>query len=125
MTLYLASGGGLTLSASSYDAVTNPSCGPVADDSRTLLLPAELFVPRWHHVVMTMDVSQQTRHIDAMIDDVAVMPLQVKSIRTTVPASVALAVGVPCVSAGLGCFGWDNAANYELMFDDVVLAPAK
>jgi hypothetical protein len=123
LAIFLSAGGGLTVSSASYDLSTNPSCGPLVDDPRTVLLPSELFVPVWHHVVVKMDVSQRTRLVDSTVDEKPIAPAMVKSVGTGVPSTARVDVGIPCINSSGGCFTWDGT-DYEVLLDDVMLIPS-
>ncbi|MBX3203886.1 MAG: hypothetical protein KF764_02395 [Labilithrix sp.] len=114
--------GGLRADVGTYDDDTNPGCGPVDFDSVTVLDAAATFVPKWHHVVVTNDVSVRPRRATIQVDDGPVSVLEMTSRRTRSPSSLGVAVGAPCVQTTGGCFGWDHA-DYGVFIDDVSIVP--
>lgn len=122
LTIFMNTTDGLVVSAGSYDAQANPSCGPVADTSRIVMSVTDLYVPKWHHLVVEMNVSAQKRLVTSTIDGVTAPLAEVSSIRTTVPTTALVGVGLPCITTSGGCFGWDGP-DYEVLFDDFVLTP--
>lgn len=122
-TLYMNASEGLRMDGSFYDEAVSPSCGPVGSDGKLLLSPAEIYVPVWHHLIATMDVSGKTRRVRTSIDGKVVPEIQVTSNRSTVPTDTHLAVGIPCVNQNSGCFDW-NGSDYEVLIDDVTVVPA-
>jgi len=121
-TLFMNASEGLRMDSSVYDVAVNPSCGPIRSDGHILLNPAQTYAPTWHHVVVTMDVSQTKRRIEATIDGNTAPLSEVTSIRSTVPPNAHLAVGIPCINQNSGCFDWDGA-DYEVLIDDVTVVP--
>jgi hypothetical protein len=122
LTVFLRTGEGLRYEAAVYDVAQNASCGPVVNSVRLLLSPGDTFVPKWHHITFTMDVSSKTRRTNATADEILLPSNDVISKRTTVPGSARVTVGVPCVNDGAGCFGWDGS-DYEVLIDDVTVVP--
>jgi len=122
-TVYLTKAG-IFISTDSYNASVNPSCGPIAFGSKPLLPAAKLYDGNWHRVTVTMDASQSVRTTRTTIDSEVAVDMTADSDRTTLPASVDIALGVPCIQEGGGCFGWDGP-TYRVRFDDVSFTPAK
>lgn len=115
--------GGIFIGTDSYDVDVNPSCGPVAFGSKPLLAAAKLYDGNWHHVTVIMDATQKVRTTRTIIDAEPPVDMTADSGRTTLPVGLDIAIGVPCIQDGAGCFGWDGA-TYRVRFDDVSLTPS-
>ena len=114
---------GLVLLAAAYDKTMNASCGPIANSPPAVLLaPAALFAPRWHHVVVHSDVSNQKRKVSVQVDDGQLFNADVTSSRSRVPSIASLAIGLPCIRRQGGCEAY-SGPSYEVWLDDLVVTP--
>jgi hypothetical protein len=113
---------GVKMSTETYNDDVNPSCGPVDGKGHNPLSQTQVYVPRWHHVTLKVDVTKQLRHVETQIDDLPPIIDDISSARSSVPTQLTLGVGILCVQTSGGCFEWDRA-DYPIFIDDVILAP--
>lgn len=111
---------GLRAGVNSYNAAENPSCGPVDFGSRALLTATQLYVPTWHHITITNDVSQMIKESSVAVDSVPAASDTVKATKTSIPTDLRVSFGIPCIQTNSGCFEWDGA-DFTVFIDDVTI----